>query len=895
MPEVTDPKILAELNGTPPRQAPRYQTIRGRVDPYKDEDQQMQRAAANRAEESQSLQRSRDALANEKDRLDIQKKSKELADGDVATAVGEERKAGAFLLRAMGANDSYEKLNIGPRSFIGQGLADNAPSVLNSLPESIGNSPDRQIADTNQDEFIAASLRQDSGAAIPEPELDRQRRIYFPMPGDGPDVIEAKKAARGRAIEGLKQSSGKLLDETLARYNDMRGDVQRSPKIGGDYHDAGGMASQGTTTERKPIPKEMQGEFDAWLAAHGRNFDPQDYAVMRMSLDRKYGYGVEDGTFAEYAKEGKAHLDPTKTFNNSIPGPETSISQIDQMRNNLGQTEGGAALTSGVNAATLGVPALLAGQEGRDALDKLRTDQPIPSFVGDAIGSVLGGKGVELAMGAGARLANIGSRAVNPVSVNTVQGGITGFNNADDGHGIKQGVVASVMAGGATKGMANLASRPAAQSARVIQDAADRQGVEIMSADAGSSLKGLMTAGMAQSPVASGTIIKGANRVNDQIGKKLSDLATSQGAPVRKEVFGDTVRNAAKDYSERSSAAGGRLYDNAAELSQGSKIEAVTARQNIDKQVKELAETPNTSAELIKGLRRFGADIPKGKKLSIDAIRRLRINVRAESQIDGLRGTDYKRRAGLILDDLSNDISAQLPSDAAAAFKKADTFWKERLDNIDDVMSEIIGPQGDRASEKVAQRLINMSRNDSARLRTFVSTLKDDEAGIVRGSIIKEMGRATSANQNAASDAFSLAQFTKTFDAMPDRTKAVLFPGNARHIANDLAIIANGAKAARKFSNTSNTAGAVNAAALVGKAFSGGAAYKTLGLSIPAELLTAQILSHPPIIRSLANLVKINTPARRAAAVSVLQGIIARAPQSADQIEKISNFIKEQK
>lgn len=138
-------------------------------------------------------------------------------------AVGEERKAAAFLIRGLGANDSYEKQNVGPRSMVGQALADTVPGLLNSLPAEIGNSPQRQVADTNQDEFIAASLRQDSGAAIPEEEMERQRRIYFPMPGDGPEVIEAKRQARIRALEGLRQSAGRLEQSAEQRYAELSG------------------------------------------------------------------------------------------------------------------------------------------------------------------------------------------------------------------------------------------------------------------------------------------------------------------------------------------------------------------------------------------------------------------------------------------------------------------------------------------------------------------------------------------------------------------------------------------------------------------------------------------------------------------------------------------------
>ena len=144
-------------------------------------------------------------------------------------------KSAAFLIRALGSNKSYEGTGLGARNLITQGLQDAAPNITNSTI----NSESRQIANSAQDEFIAASLRQDSGAAIPEEEMERQRRIYFPMPGDGPDVIEQKKNARLRAIEGLLLSAGPLAEEAQRRFAALEDgeaipDGTKDPKMIGD-------------------------------------------------------------------------------------------------------------------------------------------------------------------------------------------------------------------------------------------------------------------------------------------------------------------------------------------------------------------------------------------------------------------------------------------------------------------------------------------------------------------------------------------------------------------------------------------------------------------------------------------------------------------------------------
>jgi len=217
------------------------------------------------APEPTPQQRSAEARAAAKEARDLAAwNAKHNPDGSLkptaasAQATEQERKAGAFLIRALGSNESYEAQDIGPRSLVGQGLADTVPNLLNTLPGVIGNSPKRQVADSAQDEFIAASLRQDSGAAIPEEEMERQRRIYFPMPGDSEAAIEQKRMARLRAIEGLRQSAGRLEAGAEERYRAMTGalGVDGAGQDGGEQQDdaTGYIPMSQRTGDGSPIP-----------------------------------------------------------------------------------------------------------------------------------------------------------------------------------------------------------------------------------------------------------------------------------------------------------------------------------------------------------------------------------------------------------------------------------------------------------------------------------------------------------------------------------------------------------------------------------------------------------------------------------------------------------------
>lgn len=386
------------------------------------------------------------------------------------------------------------------------------------------------------------------------------------------------------------------------------------------------------------------------------------------------------------------------------------------------------------------------------------------------------------------------------------------------------------------------ATYQAAQEAGLVDETGR---VLALPADVGGPMTRRFTAGAAQSPFGAGPVIRAADRVNEAAAGRLGQIANAEGAPLRQEALGELGQTAAQGYIDRTGAQARRAYDAARRYAGDTRIQGQRAVSNIDTQLADLAATSNTDAPLIAGLQRLRSDLVDGEgasNLTIDAIRRLRTSTRAEAVADGLRGTDYNRRAGQVLDALSEDIASQLSPGAAMRFRNADRAYAERLNTIDDVMTQVIGRQGDRSAEAVANRLIQLGRGDSARLRSFLNAVEPEEAGIIRGSLIQEMGRASSGGQNAAGDAFSLQSFLTNWDKMPNRTRDLLFRGEHRQAIEALARYAEGARGARAYANTSNTAGASNAAGVARSAASGTLAVGTLGASAVLENLTGRLL-----------------------------------------------------
>ena len=65
-------------------------------------------------------------------------------------------------------------------------------------------SPEFQVAQQAGNEFLQAILRKDTGAAITEPEQQLYGQTYLPQPGDSPQVLTEKKAARRRALDAIR-------------------------------------------------------------------------------------------------------------------------------------------------------------------------------------------------------------------------------------------------------------------------------------------------------------------------------------------------------------------------------------------------------------------------------------------------------------------------------------------------------------------------------------------------------------------------------------------------------------------------------------------------------------------------------------------------------------------
>lgn len=105
-----------------------------------------------------------------------------------------------------GLQGKYSPAGIGAKQSAG-----NVP-IVGGILGAIGNtalSPESQMAEQAQRDFVNATLRQESGASIAPAEFDNARKQYFPQPGDSQAVIAQKARNRAITIQGLNNNAGK--------------------------------------------------------------------------------------------------------------------------------------------------------------------------------------------------------------------------------------------------------------------------------------------------------------------------------------------------------------------------------------------------------------------------------------------------------------------------------------------------------------------------------------------------------------------------------------------------------------------------------------------------------------------------------------------------------------
>lgn len=782
-----------------------------------------------------------------------------------------ERKSSAFLTRALGANRDYEKIKPGPRGLLAQKFNDWMPNVANTTI----NDDDRQVTDSAQAEFVAATLRYDSGAAIPAEELESQKRIYFPQPGDGIEARNQKARARARAMQGLIESSGRALDPKIRDqypefFKDRTGAGVTPPANGtppagtppnspaGGPPDETGKYAGADIQMHMDSPENAQGyrftptqETALREYLTGGNATPEGYGRMMSAFAAAQGVNVDDAytqsatangaKLIEAAKAGKladgmSYNQSDKDYRDRLLAEHDAKGEPEYKDYSSlmasGQLAGGSdelkGIIGGVGSALSGNGFEAGYTKSRDTVrairDRAYEKHPYISGATEMLGALGTPGGVAKDVMRGGTLAEriaAGGKAGFRQGIAAGYGYGEGAGDSIKGAGIGALSGAAIgaalpIAGKSISAAYNFATkRPALAGGQQLADAAAAESVPISRPFLDPSVRNKVT--HLDTTARGAPIIQGAlGDTSNAIETRAATLGKG-GNVVDAYEGGQAIQKAGKGYITRAKSLTDRLYDRAkSAVPEGVTIEPANAVAEIDRNIAELSKTPTVNAGTIKYLQDLKTDF--SKPLDIDALRGMRTNMRGQINERNLTHTDAERRVIGVLEAASRDIQTQLAEKApmaGARYARADAAFKGKQDKIKNVIQTFLGPRNANIPpEQAFSRLESMarSRGNSQGLQSMVGEMDKADVRDIAATFADSLGK------DAAGD-FSPARFIAHAGKLSPRARRIIFGDEGAETISNLVKVSNAFRKVSAMANHSGTERARNYRGAIGKVF----------------------------------------------------------------------------
>lgn len=448
------------------------------------------------------------------------------------------------------------------------------------------------------------------------------------------------------------------------------------------------------------------------------------------------------------------------------------------------------------------------------------------------------------------------------------------------------------------RGMApEVAQAAAAENVSLIRPMVDRRAIPQMGA-------------LESNPVSQATIREGVGRVTGEIEGGVARLGRG-GRELEPGAAGEVLQLAGNRYVTRSRGVSERLYRRAESQAGGAQFLPENAIRQANEELATLSANPETNrAEMafIEGLR---ADLSQPK--TVGQLRDLRTSIRGRIGQENLTFTQAEARALRVLEAATNDIERAAPQ-AAASYRRADAFYRERMVMVDDIKKAILGKRGDPMDPQKAYANIKTLTAPGAngrRLAAIMRHLEPAERNDIAATVAQALGR------ESADGPFSPALFlshTKSDKFSPAALRTVFGPDGAQSVANlrvvSRALRDSGGDINRSRSTTVanrdspwRTAARSFVAGLTGLGgygvggTSGAITALTVGAGAMAanaggKMLSARALMNPRVSRWLARAADVSTEAQAREAARRLGVIIAREPAVAGELIPLHEFLQ---
>jgi len=751
----------------------------------------------------------------------------------------DQAKSASFYSRALGSNATIDDIvktdpdAFAPRGLIRQALHDTAPGIENTLVNSEG----RQKADAATREFVAATLRRDSGAAITPAEFEEQYRIYFPTPGEGPEVIAQKAQARQRAIDGLRIGSGPLASDAEKSAASSREPKQPLGEgdIGFGQKQPAGAIQQLSPEDRAALlelaktgsPEQLR----KFMEDRGGKFNNADEVVKA----RDAGAGVSGDVITDLPKPVDAKDGATGAFMRGL-GDTATFGLLDEaggVVDSLGGTDG----RENVWNSRRPLKDILYGNIDMNRAIMAGDEQN--HFPSRTLGQLAGA--VAIPVGAGARgaaeVAKVGGGVGAAYGFGSGQGGIVdrlpsavggGVTGAALGYGV--GKVGELVGArwprkGPPDGAPPADGGPFTPGDGGIQGAAERLGITPTPATTGGNMAAGAQRVLGNLPGSSGPVRNAVDAETAALGDTARKTASRMGPISTPQGAGEAVASSAADWSKATAAEGSRMYAARDALMGGEAAPVVMG--NTAKNFATLAQDFPSSpimAQLMEhpSIRKLAAAMPDNNELTVgeatDILSHMRTVLRNAHKNNSVTPA-IERRIGQVEQSIEDDImNAAQASDAIAgrsgpgsavnAQKEADSFWRDRSIAKQGELKLALKSASDdvnASGESVYRQIFNDMKETGGnvvRLRKTLGRLSDDARKTFAASAFDDFGRATKSAQNANGDAWSFQTFMSNWSDASDEAKRLAFGG--RGVDREISDIVQYAERLRQIDKTRN-------------------------------------------------------------------------------------------
>jgi hypothetical protein len=535
-----------------------------------------------------------------------------------------------------------------------------------------------------------------------------------------------------------------------------------------------------------------------------------------------------------------------------------------------------------------------------------------------------GGTAIELASGLGSAgpsaLAQFTARGAG--AAGAASGALSGFGYGEGagesttgaGVGALGGYALGRYAPAAVERVLPRSLRPSPQMAPDVARAADAEGVDLIRPMVDSTA--ISDYGALESNVYSQPIIRGAaGRVRGQIEDRVDALGQG-GTALDTEAAGGALQSAGRRFIQRSRGVANQLYHRARNLAGDARFVPEKAIGQVDAEIAALAPNAETNAGEIRFLEGLKNDLSSEGGKTVEELRQLRTSLRGRVAEQNLTATQAEARAIRALDATQQDVAANVP-EAASAFKRADTYYRERQTHIDDIIRRITGgkigsTEFEVSGERAFQRIKAMASpgGDGRRLAALMRDLEPNERQDIAATLASQIGR------RAPDEPFSTALFlSQTRKLSPSARRTVFGPDGAQSVEN-LRLLSRKLEEAEKDINRSRSATVLERqgwrsaarAVISGMAGIGGTAATgsvtggvaglavaggAMGMSAVRRVLSARAMVNPRLSRWLADAADVSSQKQAQEMTRKLGVIIAREPAIAGELQPIYEMLRQ--